>query len=53
MATCPIDGMHVTKGKTIYIQEQIGMGIVFLDPPEDQLQILDSWLAELPPAPCL
>jgi hypothetical protein len=40
----------VTKGKTIYVQERIGIGVVFLDPPEDQLQILDSWLAELPPA---
>jgi hypothetical protein len=40
----------VTKGKTLYIhiEEEIGMGIAFLDPPEEQLQILDSWLAELP-----
>ena len=38
------------KGKILYIHEGIGMGVVFLDPPEDQLKILDSWLAELPPA---
>jgi hypothetical protein len=26
------------------------MGVVFLDPPKEQLEILDSWLAELPPS---
>jgi PilZ domain len=46
-------GTFVTKGKTIYVQERIGMGVVFLDPPEDQLQILDSWLADLPPTACI
>jgi PilZ domain len=46
-------GTFMTKGKTIYIQEQIGMGVLFLDPPEEQLQILDSWIAELPSAACL
>jgi hypothetical protein len=46
-------GTFVAKGKTIYIQEQIGMGVLFLDPPEEQLQILDSWIAELPSAACL
>jgi hypothetical protein len=44
------EGTFVTKGKIVYVQERIGMGVVFLDPPGDQLQILDSWLAELPPA---
>jgi hypothetical protein len=43
-------GTFVTKGKTIYIQEQIGMGVLFLDTPMEELQILDSWIAELPPA---
>jgi hypothetical protein len=38
------------KGKILYIHEGIGMGVVFVDPPEDQLKILDSWLAVLPPA---
>jgi PilZ domain-containing protein len=41
-------GTFVTKGKTIYVQERFGMGVVFLDPTEDQLRILDSWLAVLP-----
>jgi hypothetical protein len=41
-------GTFVTKGKIIYVHERIGMGVVFLDPPKDQLQVLDSWLAELP-----
>ena len=40
-------GTFTTRGKIIYVHEQIGMGIVFLDPPEDQLKLLDSWLAEL------
>jgi hypothetical protein len=43
-------GTFVAKGKTIYVHERIGMGVIFLDPPEDQLQILDSWLAQLSPA---
>lgn len=38
------------KGKIIYVHEGIGMGVVFLDPPPDQLAILDSWLPDLPPA---
>ncbi len=40
-------GTFTTRGKIIYVHEQIGMGIVFIDPPEDQLKLLDSWLAEL------
>jgi hypothetical protein len=38
----------VARANIIHVQEQMGMGITFLDPPEDQLKILDSWLAELP-----
>jgi hypothetical protein len=30
----------------IYVHEGIGMGIVFVDPTEDQLEVLNSWLAE-------
>jgi PilZ domain len=41
-------GAFVTKGKIIYVHERIGMGVVFLDPAQDQLQILDCWLVELP-----
>jgi hypothetical protein len=37
----------VAKANIIHVQEQMGMGIQF-DPLEDQLRILDSWLAELP-----
>jgi hypothetical protein len=42
-------GTFVTKGKILYVQELIGMGVQFIDPPEDQLEILNSWLAKLPP----
>ena len=42
------EGTFETKGKIIYVHDRIGMGVVFLDPAEDQRQILDSWLAELP-----
>ena len=38
----------VAKADVIHVQEQMGMGIVFVDPPQDQLKILDSWLAGLP-----
>jgi hypothetical protein len=40
-------GTFATKGKTIYVHERIGMGVVFVDPPPGQLKILDVWLAEL------
>jgi hypothetical protein len=38
----------VTKANIIHVQQQIGMGIAFLDVAPDQLKLLDSWLAELP-----
>jgi len=41
----------VAKADVIHVQEQMGMGIAFVDPPQDQLKILDSWLAGLPSAP--
>jgi hypothetical protein len=34
-----------TNGKVIYIHDGIGMGVVFVDSTEDQLQILNGWLA--------
>jgi hypothetical protein len=37
-----------TKAKVLYAHEGIGMGVAFLDPANDQLKVLDSWLAELP-----
>jgi hypothetical protein len=43
-------GTFETNGKIVYIHERIGMGVAFLDTAEDQLKILDSWLAELPPS---
>jgi len=46
-------GSFSTKGSIIYVHPGIGMGIMFLDPPEDQLKILDSWLAALSAAPTL
>jgi hypothetical protein len=42
-------GTFTTKGKIIYVHERFGMGVVFVDPPEDQLKILEVWLADLPP----
>jgi hypothetical protein len=41
-------GTFATQGKIIYVHERIGMGVVFLDPPKDQVEILDSWIIELP-----
>jgi hypothetical protein len=43
-------GTLVVNGKIRYVHEGIGMGVEFLDPPKDQMEILDSWLGELPPA---
>jgi hypothetical protein len=40
-------GAFSTRGKIIYTQEGMGMGVVFVDPPADQVKILESWLAEL------
>jgi hypothetical protein len=37
-------GTFVTKGKVIYVHERIGMGVAFVDPTKDQLEIVDSWL---------
>jgi hypothetical protein len=36
----------LTNGKVIYVHDQIGMGIVLVDPTEDQLEILQAWLAD-------
>jgi hypothetical protein len=35
----------ITSGKIIYVHEGIGMGVLFVDSTEEQLEILDSWLA--------
>ena len=39
-------GTFSTPGRIIYAQESMGMGVVFVDPPDDQLKILDQWLRE-------
>ena len=43
-------GTFSTKGGIIYVHPGIGMGVAFLEPSEDQLKVLDSWLATLSPA---
>ncbi|MFY9754135.1 MAG: PilZ domain-containing protein, partial [Candidatus Acidiferrales bacterium] len=40
-------GIFKTTAKIIYVQEGMGMGVGFVDIPEDQLKILDDWLAEV------
>jgi PilZ domain len=40
-------GSFTTMARIIYVQGGIGMGLAFVDPRQDQLQILDSWLDEL------
>lgn len=40
-------GTFTTHGRIIYVQEAMGMGVAFADTPNEQLKILDSWLAEL------
>jgi len=40
-------GAFACAGKIIYVQDGMGMGVVFDDLPANQLQTLDSWLSEL------
>jgi PilZ domain len=40
-------GTFATLSKVIYVQEGMGMGVAYDATAPDQLQILDSWLAEL------
>jgi hypothetical protein len=40
-------GTFATTGKIIYVQEAMGMGVAFVDPPVDQMKVLDAWLSEL------
>jgi len=40
-------GTFTTLGNIIYVQEGMGMGVAFLETADDQLKILDTWLAEL------
>jgi PilZ domain len=41
-------GRFVAKGTIIYAHPGLGMGVAFLDPTEEQLMLLDSWLSALP-----
>jgi hypothetical protein len=40
-------GSFNTRGKIIYVQEGMGMGVAFADVEEGQLKVLDSWLLEI------
>lgn len=40
-------GVFETKGKIVYVQQGMGMGVTFLDPAPEQLKLLDTWLAEI------
>lgn len=40
-------GTFASRGRIIYVQEGMGMGIEFLATPHDEFKTLDSWLAEL------
>lgn len=40
-------GVFVSKGRIIYVQPGMGMGVAFVDVPADQIKILDAWLQEL------
>ena len=42
-------GTFESRGKVLYVQDRIGMGVVFLNPTNDQLEILDSWLVKMAP----
>ena len=40
-------GTFMAAGKIIYVQDNMGMGIVFTEVPAGQMEVLDSWLTEL------
>ena len=40
-------GTFVSRGRIIYTQDGMGMGIAFLDMAAEQAKILESWLEEL------
>lgn len=40
-------GVFATKGKIIYVQPGMGMGVAFTSVAADQMNILDAWLKEL------
>ncbi len=40
-------GRFVSRGRIIYTQEGMGMGVAFVDMAVDQLKILQGWIEEL------
>jgi hypothetical protein len=42
-------GTFESRGRILYVQDRIGMGVIFLDPTSDQLKILDAWLVKIAP----
>ncbi|MGD0402893.1 MAG: PilZ domain-containing protein [Candidatus Acidiferrales bacterium] len=40
-------GVFDSLAKIIYVQHGMGMGLAFVNPADEQLKILDSWLEEL------
>lgn len=40
-------GVFETKGKIVYVQHGMGMGVTFVNPAPEQLRLLDTWLAEI------
>jgi PilZ domain len=40
-------GTFECDAKIIYAQDGMGMGLLFVDPPPNQLKVLDAWLADL------
>jgi hypothetical protein len=41
------EGSFESAGNIIYVQENMGMGVGFVEPPAEQQQILEGWLARL------
>jgi len=40
-------GVFATRGRIIYVQPGMGMGVAFVETPPAQLNTLDAWLKEL------
>lgn len=40
-------GSFESAGKIIYVQENVGMGVSFVDTPQDQQTVLAAWMRQL------
>jgi hypothetical protein len=40
-------GVFQSKGKIVYVQQGMGMGVAFVETAPEQLKTLDTWLAEI------